>query len=197
MKYINQLEHRDIPYRTNVKNDAVSEEKKQRNIALSGCGICCSCMMIELLTDKTLELEECVKISEECVANHSLGTDMTVLGPVLAEKFNLNYSDTNDLDTAINNLKSGGQVIARVRVPDGKAIGLFTKGEHYILLVSTDGKDFCILDPSYKTDKFDIPERKGLVDTSTAPYLYCDVNTVDSEGVVSLPKYYLFSRKRG
>ena len=195
MKYINQLEHRDIPYRTNVKNDSVSEEQKQRNVARSGCGLCCACMMIELLTATTIEIEECVKLSEECVANHSLGTDMTVLGPVLAEKYGLNYAHTNELSEAINHLKQGGQVIARVSVKDGEQIGLFTKSAHYISLISTDGKDFCILDPSYTPTKFEISERKGKVNTDNFPFLYCDVNLVDKEGSVKYPKYYLFSRK--
>ena len=70
MKYINQLEYDHIPYHTNVKKDDVPEEKKLRSVSKSGCGLCCTCMAIELLTDTSLDIEECVRISEECVANH-------------------------------------------------------------------------------------------------------------------------------
>ena len=84
-----------------------------------------------------------------------------------------------------------------VGVPEGQEIGLFTKGGHYMLLVSTDGKEFCILDPSYSDEKFKIPERVGRVDESRAPYLYADVETVHSETRVGVKtKYHMFKRKR-
>ena len=89
MRYINQLAYRHIPYRTNVCNPEYTDEMRQRNVALSGCGPCSVCMMIDLLTDRSLDVAECIKISEECVANHHVGTDMSVLGPVISEKFDL------------------------------------------------------------------------------------------------------------
>ena len=93
-------------------------------------------------------------------------------------------------------LADGYKVLLIDRVPEGEEIGLFTKHGHYISLISTDGKDFCILDPSYTADKFNIPERAGKVDTSHAPYLYCDVHVVDRETKATKVKYYMFSRKR-
>ena len=196
MQYINQLLYRHIPYHTNVNNPDISEKDKIRSVAQSGCGPCCACMVVSSLTCHTLRIEDCIAISEECGANHSRGTDMKILAPVIAEKYDLEYSNTNDLNEAVAHLQKGGQIIAHVTVPKGKEIGLFTKGGHYIALISTDGKDFCILDPSYTTTKFDIPERAGLVDTSKAPYLYCDINVVDAETKKNKIKYYLFSRKR-
>jgi hypothetical protein len=152
-------------------------------------------MMLDIMTNEKLGIEECVKISEECGANHKVGTDMLVLGPVIAEKFNIEYSNTASLEEAIRHLQNGGQVIARVGVPVGKEIGLFTKRSHYISLISADGKQFCILDPSFTPDKFDIPERAGKVNTKHAPFLYCDVDAVDSEVDPVEIKYHLFSRK--
>ncbi|MBE6645265.1 MAG: hypothetical protein E7612_07825 [Ruminococcaceae bacterium] len=191
MKYINQLEHPDIPYYTNVKE----AEPRLRSVSKSGCGLCCVCMMLDILTDKVLDIRECVKISEACVANHKTGTDMNVLGPVIAEKFDIEYSKTSDLAEAIAHLQNGGQIIAHVGIPEGQEIGLFTKGGHYISLISTDGKEFCILDPSYTPEKFTLPERAGKVDFSRAPFLYCDVNTVDAETKPGRVKYHLFKRK--
>lgn len=196
MKYLNQLEYRHIPYRTKVKMPHMTEEKILVNVASAGCGICCACMMVELLTDKTLSIEECVKISEGCLANYTAGTDMAILGPVLAQKFGLHYEPSLDPADAVAHLQRGGQVIAVVGVPEGEEIGLFTKRGHFICLVATDGENFCILDPSYTPDKFDIPERAGKVDTSHAPYLYCPVDVVHAQTKPYGIKYHLFSRKR-
>lgn len=196
MKYVNQLEYSHIPYPTRVKQAEYAPHGMNSTVKSSGCGLCSVCMAVDLLTDTTLDIEECVRISCECVANHSRGTDMNILGPVIAEKFGINYSKTSDINEAIRHLQAGGVIVVHVGVPEGKEIGLFTKGGHYMLLVSTDGKEFCILDPSYKDDKFDIPERAGRVNTKNAPYLYCDVNTVDSECKPGRVKYHLFSRTK-
>jgi hypothetical protein len=80
-------------------------------------------------------------------------------------------------------------------IPVGKEISLFASGTgHYILLVSTDGKDICILDPSYSPEKYNHPARIGRINVANAPYLYCDVDTVDSETKPERVKYHLFKR---
>lgn len=196
MKYINQLEYEHIPYPTKVKLEGFAPNGINSTVRSSGCGLCSVCMAIDIITNTTLDIEECVNISKECVANHSRGTDMNILGPVIAEKFGIEYSKTSDLDEAIRHLQKGGVIVAHVGVPEGKEIGLFTKGGHYILLVSTDGEEFCILDPSYSTEKFKITERVGRVNEDNAPYLYCDVNVVDSECKPDRVKYHLFARKK-
>ncbi len=196
MKYINQHEHRDIPYRTRIKMENIEESRKNTTVSSSGCGLCSVCMMIDMLTNKTLELEEAVQLSYDCVANHSAGTDMEIYAPVIAEKFDLEYSNTSDLDEAIRHLQNGGQIVVHVRIPEEGKLGLFTKGGHYMTIISTDGKEFCILDPSYSPEKFHIPEREGKVNDKNAPYLYCDVNIVHAEGRKDGPKYHLFSRKK-
>lgn len=196
MRYVNQLEYAHLPYPTKIKMDNIPEEKKKTTVRSSGCGLCCACMTVDLLTDETLDIEECVRIAEECGANHSIGTNMKILAPVIAERFGLSYSKTNDLDEAIEHLRAGGAIIAHVGVPKDAPIGLFTKGGHYISLISTDGEEFCILDPSYSTEKFKIPERIGKVNEDNSPYLYCDVNTVHSETKAGRTKYHLFARKK-
>ena len=128
--------------------------------------------------------------------NHGVGTDMSILGPVIAEKFGLSYSKTNDLEVGIEHLRAGGVIIAHVGIPKDATIGLFTKSGHYISLISTDGKEFCILDPSWSEEKYKIPERLGRVNEDNYPYLYCDVNTVHSETKPGRTKYHLFSRKK-
>ena len=194
MKYLNQYEYRHIPYITHTKDDHI--QNKVYNVGSSGCGLCCTCMAVELLTDKTLPLEECVRLSEQCGANHSAGTDMSMLGPVGAEKFGLCYENTSDVEQAIRHLQRGGQIVAHVRVQEGQEIGLFTKHGHYVCLIATDGEEFCILDPSYTPEKFKLPSRIGKVNEANAPYLYCSTQTVDAEGATNKPKYHLFSRRK-
>ena len=196
MKYINQLEYAHLPYPTKIKLENIPEEKKKTTVRSSGCGLCCACMTVDLLTDKSLDIEECVRIAEECLSNHGVGTDMSILGPVIAEKFGLSYSKTNDLEVGIEHLRAGGVIIAHVGIPKDATIGLFTKSGHYISLISTDGKEFCILDPSWSEEKYKIPERLGRVNEDKYPYLYCDVNTVHSETKPGRTKYHLFSRKK-
>jgi hypothetical protein len=196
MKYINQLEYAHLPYPTKIKLENIPEEKKKTTVRSSGCGLCCACMTVDLLTDKSLDIEECVRIAEGCLANHGVGTDMSILGPVIAEKFGLSYSKTNDLEVGIEHLRAGGVIIAHVGIPKDATIGLFTKSGHYISLISTDGKEFCILDPSWSEEKYKIPERLGRVNEDNYPYLYCDVNTVHSETKPGRTKYHLFPRKK-
>lgn len=196
MRYVNQLEYPHLPYPAKIKKADVPEEKKKTTVRSSGCGLCCACMTVDLLTDKSLDIEECVRISEDCGANHGVGTDMSMLGPVIAEKLGLTYSKTNDLDEAIAHLRAGGAIVSHVGIPKDASIGLFTKSGHYISLISTDGEEFCILDPSWSAEKYKIPERLGRVNEDNYPYLYCDVNTVHSETKPGRTKYHLFSRKR-
>jgi len=195
MLYLNQLDYAHIPYRTNVKKD-IPPEQMMRSVRKSGCGLCCACMTVDALTTETLSIEDCVRLSEECVANHSTGTDMTVLGPVVAERFGLEYTQTSDLSAAIEHLRGGGRIIAHVGIPEGREIGLFTKGGHYISLIATDGETFTILDPSYTPEKFHIPEREGRVNDADAPFLYCDVQTVHAETKANRVKYHMFIRKK-
>ena len=196
MIYLNQLNYPHIPYHTRVKKD-IPREEMLRSVAKSGCGLCCISMAVDELTTENLPIEECVRISEECLANWSVGTDMKVLAPVIAERYDLAYTPTSDVNEAVAALQNGAKIVAHVGVPEGKEIGLFTKGGHYILLIATDGEKFCILDPSYKEGKFDIPERAGRVDERRAPFLYCDIHVLDSETKPNRIKYHILARKQG
>ena len=154
-------------------------------------------MMIDQLTNKELSLEEAVKLSEESGANYKRGTTMRLLGPLLAERFDIEYYPANEISEVVDALRCGGHVIALVEIDPETKLGLFTNGAHYISLIATDGKDFTILDPSYKPEKFEREDRKGKVNASHAPYLYCDIETVHKETARnSSSKYYVFKRKR-
>ena len=159
MKYINQLEHRDIPYEHNLDHGGVPEEK--RNVAAAGCGPSCLCMMVDALTLSTYELTDCLKLSNEVGANREIGTSLKILGPVVAERFNLNYGETSDLNELKAHLAKGGLAIANSGGDREGYTGVFTHGGHYILVVSADDNEACILDPSYKEGKYEEPGRDG------------------------------------
>ncbi len=196
MRYINQLEYPHVPYYTRVKVEGLTREEMKRNVALSGCGLCCACMAVDHLTDKTLDIEECVRIAEDCVANYAVGTDMNVLGPAVAEKYGLVYTATNDLSALIRHVQAGGVAAALVGIPAEGQIGLFTDGGHYIFLLSTDGEEFCFMDPAYTPDRYTIPERIGRVNFANAPYLYASVSDVDREAKPKWGKYHMFARAK-
>lgn len=195
MKYISQLDYPHIPYPTRVKDPEFAPNGKPTTVRSSGCGLCSACMVIDLLTDTYLEVEESVRMSIDAVANHSAGTDMNIFAPVLAERFGIGYSKTNDKNELIAHLRDGGVAIMHAGIPEGKEISLFASFTgHYVVLVSTDGKEICILDPSYTPEKYSHPARAGRIKTANAPYLYCDVDTVDSETKPGRVKYHLFKR---
>ena len=124
MKYINQLEHRDIPYEHNLDHGGVPEEK--RNVAAAGCGPSCLCMMVDALTLSTYELTDCLKLSNEVGANREIGTSLKILGPVVAERFNLNYGETSDLNELKAHLAKGGLAIANSGGDREGYTGVFT-----------------------------------------------------------------------
>ena len=189
MHFICQLDYKHIPYETNLDNGGNPENR--RTVSSSGCGLCSTCMAVELLTDKTLGLEECRDLAYETGANRPHpGTNMNLLGPAVAERFDLVYKPSMSKDEALACLRAGGKVVARVKK------GLFTKGSHYICLVSADDKDFCILDPSYTPEKFHTPEREGRVDDTHAPFVYCPIDVLHGETEEGPTRYHLFNRKR-
>ena len=114
----------------------------------------------------------------------------------IAERFRLDFSKTTDPSELISHLRDGGAAIALVGIPEGERIGLFSEEGHYILLLSTDGRELCILDPYYYEGKFKIPERLGRINEDNFPFLYCDVNTLHSQTHRKEQKYFLFKRSK-
>lgn len=193
MLYLNQLDYRHIPYITHTKDDEITD--KVYNVARSGCGLCCCCMTVGLLTTKELPIEECVKLSEGCGANYGAGTDMSMLAPVVAQRFSLEYRNTCDQKEMLACLQTGGAAIVHVkRLPDDP-IGLFTKSGHYMSVIATNGEEVCILDPSYTPEKYHLEERAGKVNDKNAPYLYCHKDTLHAHTTWDKPKYHLFWRR--
>lgn len=192
MLYLNQLEYPHIPYNHNIANGGVPEER--RCVSTSGCGLCSVCMVIDQLTTESLSIGDCVALSESSGANLGVGTDMRILGPVVAEKYNLEYKESRSKEEASEWLRNGGKIIALVRGDTDGKIGAFSHLAHYITLISVNGDEVCILDPSFKEGKYDEPGREGVARVSY-PFLYSRFDTVMEHGAVNWPPFYMFKRK--
>ena len=195
MLYLNQLEYPHIPYITHTKHEHIID--KVYSVARSGCGLCCLCMAVDALTTKTLPIEECVRLSEECGANYGAGTDLSMLSPIVAQRYGLDYRTTDDPDEMLVCLQAGGFVIVHVECYPEDEVGLFTKTAHYMSVVSTDGTQVCILDPAYTPEKYHLEGREGKVNDQNAPYLYSHKDTLHAHTTwknPKYPKYHLFTR---
>ena len=141
MKYLNQLDHPDIPYPT----DAATEGSRFHDLSIkeAGCGLCSLAMMVDRLTTKTISLKRLIALSLKHKANLHPGTDMKILGPVVADLYDLDFSTTNSVKKAMQHLKNGGSVIANVGGDREGYTGVFSHGGHYVLLLSAGKALFC------------------------------------------------------
>ena len=189
--YVNQLGYPHVRYEHNVANGGVIPER--RNIATSGCGVCSACMVVGNLTGYRLGVEECAKISMECGANKKVGTQMRFLGPEIARRYHLEYSTTNDPQEMLECLNQGGIVVANVAADPETGRGIFTDRGHYIVVLSVEGEELCVLDPSYQFGKFDRDDRRDKVRVDV-PFAYCSLETLEEDLVDREIHYYLFKR---
>lgn len=193
MLFMSQLAYPHVPYNHNVNHGGAPEER--RNVATSGCGLCSLCMIVDQLTTKTLELTDCVRLSEENGANHGFGTDLRILGPIVAEMYDLRMETTNSVDELTAHLRRGGRAVANVGGDREGHIGLFAYCGHYIVLISADDNgELCVLDPDYSEDKFEREGRRGKLRID-APFLYCKPADLAADVENRDPAFYLFSRK--
>lgn len=191
MIYINQLERREIPFEHNLDNGGAGEHA---NVADAGCGPCSVCMVINNMTMDTPSLEEIIGLVYESKANREPGTDMKLLGPLAAERFNLDYKETDSVGELIAHLQNCGMAVANVGGDREGHVGVFSHGGHYIAVIAFVNGELCILDPSWKEGKFSEDGRKGLV-RENYPYLYCAPEVLVRDTENRTPGYYLFSRK--
>lgn len=192
MLYLNQLNYRHIHYEHNVENGGVPQERQC--IATSGCGLCSACMMVEHLTNHELSLDECIRMTYESGANKKIGSCLELLGPALAEKFHLEYKNSNEIEDVLQCLRVGGRVIINVGGDHDGYVGLYSHGGHYVIAIAYDGKELCILDPSYKEGKYEIEARKGKVRVDY-PFTYCKPEYIVEDTQNKPIRYHLFTRK--
>ena len=193
MKYLNQLEYPNIPYATDMSTP--DSRVHGLSITEAGCGLCCLAMMVDQLTMKSITLKKLISLSAKYKANLHPGTDLKILGPQVAKLFDLDFSTTNSIQTAIRHLKNGGSVIANVGGDRDGYTGVFSHGGHYILLLSADKDSVCVLDPSLMEGKFEEPGRQGKVRVDGC-FSYCAPEVLAKDTDNRNPGFYLFSRKK-
>ena len=88
MKYYNQRNYPHILY--------PSEEYPEESISLAGCGPVSCSMLVENLTEHAFSPIEAAEYALEVGSRDDSGTNMTILGPKVAEKFGFHYHTGND-----------------------------------------------------------------------------------------------------
>lgn len=73
----------------------------------------------------------------------------------IADEFNIGYTETNDIQRAIELLRNNNYVVASV------GNGLFTTGGHFIVLTGIDGDTIKVYDPYLYAGKFETSTRRG------------------------------------
>lgn len=159
---------------------------KTQTIGSSGCGPTCASMIVANLTDKTVLPDTMATdfISKGFRTSNN-GTYASSMKYV-AEKFNLDYKQTKELNLAIDVIKKGGMVVARC------VNGLFTTGGHYIVIADINDNILTVLDPQIYSGKFERYDRKGKVKLE-GNKVYCSVTNMLLYGAVK--EYYCFERK--
>ena len=103
MRYYNQTNYPHVPYPT--LTDLPELGRSDTTVRDAGCGLCASCMVVENMTGREFPLIDCLELSINVNANHSPGTDLTVLGPYIAERFDLDLVITDDPELLRAHLK--------------------------------------------------------------------------------------------
>ncbi len=150
------------------KNHAyTSINNKSQTIGTSGCGPTSAAMIVSsikgtITPDKIGDLF--VKYGYR---SKNSGTYWSAFRAV-ADEFDIGYTETNNLDKAVELLRNNNYVIASV------GNGLFTYGGHFIVLVSVDNNTIKIYDPYLYSGKFDTSTRRNKVQVS-GNTVYCSV----------------------
>ena len=133
-----------------------STGNKNQTIGISGCGPTAGSIIVTackgtITPDKMAELF--VKYGYRSANN---GTYWSAFRAI-ADEFNIKYSETGNIDTAIKLLRNNNYVVVSV------GNGLFTTGGHFVVLVGIDGDTLKIYDPYLYAGKFETSTRRGKV----------------------------------
>lgn len=182
MKYVNQLQYPDMQYITQTANpDPAGRAVGLANtIAKSGCGLCSSVMVADLLRvdDGKFEVIDARQLSYDSGANHAMGTDGKIYFPAFAEKFNLDFVRSDKIDDLLNCLRTGGAAIVLVGGDREGYNGVFSdRWRHYIVAVAEerDGR-IAVLDPAYEEGAYEKEGRKGKVEVLSAGFGRCSLD---------------------
>lgn len=106
----------------------------------------------------------------------------------VADEFNIGYTETSDIQKAIELLKNNNYVICSV------GNGIFTTGGHYIVLAGIEGDTLKIFDPYLYNGKFNTSTRKGKVELS-GNTIYCSVSNFKK--YANYKQFFCYKNDRG
>lgn len=185
--YYNQNNYGNVPYPSPTAPNAT--------IKSGGCGPTCAAMIVSNLTSKTVDPKAMASFAIKIGARVSGGTDMNKLAKGLVGQYGLTYATTNDENTLIQHLKSGGMAIANVGGDRPGYKGVFSDSGHYVVVagIAQDGR-IIVLDPGYYAGKFNKTGRVGKV-TVKGNECHCAITVLVQDTSNRNPGYYLFARK--
>ena len=197
MKFINQRDYPHWLYVTRTDMEGEDKEKgKTTTVFTSACGLCSAVMVADrLIPNCDFDLSQAIDLSYETKANYRAGTAYMRFAPAFAEKLNLDWQVTKDINEVIHCVQTGGAVVCYVAGDrDGKS-GLFSHVGHYVTAVGIerDGR-LAILDPYLYAGKFEEEGRAGKVELTRGVLALCTPENLDAD-VVSTTPYFLFWRK--
>ena len=143
-----------------------SEVNPKGNIANNGCGVCCTCMVLESMLDIPFSIEKGAQFALDCGARAPVGTNYYILAEEMTKAFPLDCIVTEDIEEVVAFLRAKkGLVVANTYGDRPDYIGVFSDGGHYVVAADLVGEEICVWDPMYKEDsgRYDKPGRAGKV----------------------------------
>lgn len=146
-----------------------SISKSSQTIGSSGCGPTSAAIVVSSIKGTVtpdIMADTFVKYGYRSANN---GTYWSAFRAV-ADEFNIGYTETADIQKAVELLRNDNYVICSV------GNGLFTTGGHYIVIVGIEGDTLKVYDPYLYNGKFDTSTRRGKVEIS-GNTIYCSLNS--------------------
>ena len=138
---------------------------KSQTIGSSGCGPTSAAMVVSSIKGNITPVTMAKLFVQNGYRSANNGTYWSAYRAV-ADEFDIGYTETSDIQKAIQLLQDDNYVICSV------GNGLFTTGGHYIVLVGYENNTFKIFDPYLYNGKFNTSTRRGKVEVS-GNTVYC------------------------
>ncbi len=200
MKYINQWDYPHLQYITQTANpDPKGRAVGLANtVAKSGCGLCSSVMIADrLMAGVSFEIEDARQLSYDSGANQWSGTRGAIYFPAFAEKFNLEFVQSGNIEDMRHCLRTGGAAIVLVSGDHDDYHGVFSdRWSHYIVAIAEekDGR-IAVLDSAYEEGAYEKGDRKGKVEVLSRGFSRTSLQVLKEETAAIEKPFYLFWRK--
>lgn len=166
LTYYSQIDSRwkNIPY-TSIGDSS-------QTIGSSACGPTSAAMIVSSIKGTITPVTMSELFVENGYRSANNGTYWSAYRAV-ADEFNIGYTETADIQKAIELLRNNHYLICSV------GNGLFTTGGHYIVIYGIDGEILKIYDPYLYSGKFETSTRRGKV-TVSGNTIYCSVDNFEN-----------------